>query len=91
MAGSGQVAWHKLDTIDLDVGRITTQVVAGRALCITRTESGFGVLDNRCPHLCGGQGFRVEDPDDLDGALAAALAVKDGPSLVGVVVSSRTV
>lgn len=38
--------------------------------------------------LCGGVGFRVRDPADLDGALAAAFAVADGPSLVEVDVSS---
>jgi len=41
--------------------------------------------------LCGGQGFRVEGPGDLAGAFEAALAVEGGPSLVEVVVSSRTV
>ena len=53
MAGGEQVSWHKLDPGDLEVGRITTVVVAGRSLCITRTEAGFGVLDNRCPHQGG--------------------------------------
>jgi len=35
---------------------------------------------------CGGQGVRVEDPADLEPALAAALAF-DGPALVDVVVN----
>jgi thiamine pyrophosphate-dependent acetolactate synthase large subunit-like protein/nitrite reductase/ring-hydroxylating ferredoxin subunit len=53
MADAEQFSWHKIDPGGLEVGRVTTQVVAGRALCITRTESGFGVLDNRCPHQGG--------------------------------------
>ena len=40
---------------------------------------------------CGGEGFRVEDADDLEDALTAAIAVKDKPSLVEVVVSARDV
>ena len=39
----------------------------------------------------GGKGFRVEDPDDLEGALSAASAAEDRPSLVELVVSSRSV
>jgi nitrite reductase/ring-hydroxylating ferredoxin subunit len=53
MVGDEQVSWHKLDPGDLEVDRITSVVVAGRALCITRTEAGYGVLDNRCPHQGG--------------------------------------
>ena len=34
--------------------------------------------------LCGGRGWKVDDPDDLRNALAQALAVTDGPSLVEV-------
>jgi thiamine pyrophosphate-dependent acetolactate synthase large subunit-like protein len=34
--------------------------------------------------LCGGRGWRVDDPADLREALAAAIAVTDGPSLVEV-------
>ena len=41
--------------------------------------------------LCGGEGFRVEDPADLEQALTAAIAVKDKPSLVEVMVSARDV
>jgi len=39
--------------------------------------------------LCGGRGFNVEGPEDLEEALAAALAVADGPSLVQVRTSPR--
>ncbi len=40
---------------------------------------------------CGGVGFRVEDPDDLEDALSSALAVKGGPSLVEVITAGRWV
>ena len=53
MARSEQVSWHKIEPGDLEVDRVTTMVVAGRALCVTRTETGYGVLDNRCPHQGG--------------------------------------
>jgi pyruvate oxidase len=46
-------AWYRVDPGDLDVGRLTTVVAAGRALCITRTADGYGALDNRCPHQGG--------------------------------------
>ena len=47
------VAWVELELPDIDVGRVTTVVAAGRALCLTRTAQGWGVLDNRCPHQGG--------------------------------------
>jgi pyruvate oxidase len=46
-------AWHEIDPGPLAVGGLTTVVAGGRALCITRTESGYGALDNRCPHQGG--------------------------------------
>jgi pyruvate oxidase len=48
-----EVTWVELDLPDLEVGRVTTVVAGGRALCVTRTEDGWGVLDNRCPHQGG--------------------------------------
>ncbi len=39
--------------------------------------------------ICGGQGFRVNEVDELAPALRAALAVEDGPTLVEVRVSAR--
>src|SRR4051812_42807955 len=45
--------WVELELPDLEVGRVTTVVAGGRALCITRTPDGWGVLDNRCPHQGG--------------------------------------
>ena len=59
--------WYRVDPGDLEVGRLTTVVAAGRALCITRTEDGYGALDNRCPH----QGGRLCD------GLITGLAVGD--------------
>ena len=45
--------WHPLPVGELPTGRVTTCVVAGRALCVTRTEAGVGALDNHCPHQGG--------------------------------------
>jgi pyruvate oxidase len=41
--------------------------------------------------LCGARGWRVEDPNDVGPALAEAMAVTDGPSLVEIVTSARDV
>jgi thiamine pyrophosphate-dependent acetolactate synthase large subunit-like protein/nitrite reductase/ring-hydroxylating ferredoxin subunit len=38
---------------ELLVGRVTTVTVGKRAFAVTRTEDGWGVLDNRCPHQGG--------------------------------------
>lgn len=45
--------WYPLPVDGLEVGRLTTVVVEGRALCVTRTSDGYGVLDNHCPHQGG--------------------------------------
>ena len=59
-AGSGQpleaptvTRWYRIEPTDLPVGSVATVVAANRALCVTRTTEGFGVLDNRCPHQGG--------------------------------------
>ncbi|NNF65392.1 MAG: Rieske 2Fe-2S domain-containing protein [Acidimicrobiia bacterium] len=54
--------WVRIDPGELPVGRVTTVVANRRALCVARTEDGWGVLDNRCPHQGGplGEG-RIED------------------------------
>jgi thiamine pyrophosphate-dependent acetolactate synthase large subunit-like protein len=39
--------------------------------------------------LCGGRGFRVDEPEDLEPALAEALQTDGGPSLVEVRTSPR--
>ena len=41
--------------------------------------------------LCGGEGFRADSGDELEGASEAAIAVKGRPSLVEVLVSARDV
>ena len=51
--GALTVAWHRIDPGPLEVDGLTTVVAAGRALCVTRTAEGYGVLDNRCPHQGG--------------------------------------
>jgi pyruvate oxidase len=48
-----ETAWFKIDPGELEVDRLTTVVAAGRAICVTRTTNGYGVLDNRCPHQGG--------------------------------------
>jgi len=40
---------------------------------------------------CGGRGFRVDRPEDLEAALAEALAVEAGPSMVAIRTSALTV
>jgi hypothetical protein len=76
-ADGADVVSTELDLADLRGGRVTTIVAGGRALCLTRTEDGWGVVDNRCPH---------------QGGLEVALpAVEDGPSLVEIQASSRDV
>src|SRR5439155_27349355 len=48
-----EVVWVVVDLPEMDVGRVTTVVAGGRALCVTRTADGWGVLDNRCPDQGG--------------------------------------
>lgn len=43
----------RTDRPDIDVGRVTTVVVANRAVAVTRTDDGWGALDNHCPHQGG--------------------------------------
>jgi pyruvate oxidase len=45
--------WVRIDPGDLAEGRVTTVIAEGRALCVSRTAAGIGVLDNRCPHQGG--------------------------------------
>ncbi len=51
--GVVNLQWHRIDPGPLEVDGVTTVVAAGRALCVTRTAEGYGVLDNRCPHQGG--------------------------------------
>src|SRR5882762_5591741 len=50
---SDESTWVEIELPEIDEGRVTTVVAAGRALCLTRTAEGWGVLDNRCPHQGG--------------------------------------
>ena len=45
------------------MGRVTTVVAAGRAICLARTAAGYGALDNHCPH----QGGPLGDGQIADG------------------------
>lgn len=46
--------WHRIIGVDdLGVGRVTTVTVDRHVYAVTRTEDGWGVLDNRCPHQGG--------------------------------------
>ena len=53
MADDQAREWVALGDPELEVGRLTTVVAGGRALCLARTAAGYGVLDNRCPHQGG--------------------------------------
>lgn len=55
--------WVKVDPGGLEVGRVTTAIAAGRAVCLTRTAEGYGALDNICPH----QGGPLGDGQIADG------------------------
>ncbi len=57
--------WHRIDPGDVRVNGVTTVVVDHRAIAITRTEDGWGALDNRCPH----QGGPLGDGHIEDGCL----------------------
>jgi pyruvate oxidase len=51
--GSSVGQWHRLEGVSLAIGEVTVAVVADRAVCVTRTDEGYGVLDNHCPHQGG--------------------------------------
>ena len=46
--------WHRLDREDVPAdGRVTSTVVDGRAVALTRCAGRLGALENRCPHQGG--------------------------------------
>jgi thiamine pyrophosphate-dependent acetolactate synthase large subunit-like protein/nitrite reductase/ring-hydroxylating ferredoxin subunit len=52
--------WFRIGPSDmLQIGRITTVQAGHFAVCLTRTEEGYGAISNRCPHQGGplGDGF----------------------------------
>ena len=57
-----QFEWHRIDPGAIEPGDVTTVIAGDRAIAITRTQEGFGALDNRCPHQGGplGEG-QIED------------------------------
>ena len=57
------MAWHRIEPGDLQVGQVTSVTAGNRAIAITWTDEGWGVLDNRCPHQGGPLGEGEIDPD----------------------------
>jgi len=45
--------WFRVDPGELPIGGVTTVIAADRAVAITRTNNGYGALDNHCPHQGG--------------------------------------
>ncbi len=46
--------WHRVDSTDVpDDGRVSSLVVDGRAVALTRCAGRLGALENRCPHQGG--------------------------------------
>ncbi|MFL6173163.1 MAG: thiamine pyrophosphate-binding protein [Marmoricola sp.] len=46
--------WHRVERADLpDEGRVTTSVLDGRSVALTRCAGKLGALENRCPHQGG--------------------------------------
>ena len=57
---NGDLTWFKVGPTDLLVeGRITTVQAGHSAVCLTRTDKGYGAISNRCAHQGGplGDGF----------------------------------
>lgn len=48
-----EMRWVEVDPGGLTPGNVTTVVAEGRAICLTRSDDGYGALDNRCPHQGG--------------------------------------
>lgn len=47
-------SWHRVSPADVpQEGRVTTSVVDGRSVALTRCGGGLGALENRCPHQGG--------------------------------------
>jgi len=49
----GERTWVRVPRPALAPGEVTTVVAGARAVCVIRTEAGWGALDNRCPHQGG--------------------------------------
>lgn len=49
-----ETLWHRVASSDLpEDGRVTTSVVDGRSVALTRCAGRLGALENRCPHQGG--------------------------------------
>jgi pyruvate oxidase len=47
-------SWHRIDSDEVpDEGRVTSLVVDGRAVALTRCRGAVGALENHCPHQGG--------------------------------------
>jgi len=47
-------AWHRVESSDVpEEGRVSTSVVDGRSVALTRCGGRLGALENRCPHQGG--------------------------------------
>jgi thiamine pyrophosphate-dependent acetolactate synthase large subunit-like protein/nitrite reductase/ring-hydroxylating ferredoxin subunit len=48
------LTWYRVGNVDLlEIDRITTVQAGHKAVCLTRTENGYGAICNRCPHQGG--------------------------------------
>ncbi len=45
MRDEPEAEWVRIDTGEVGMGRLGTQIAGGRALCVSRTAGGTGVLD----------------------------------------------
>ena len=55
-----KLIWSRVGDLNmLEVDRITTVQIDHHTICLTRTEDGYGAINNRCPHQGGplGDGF----------------------------------
>jgi thiamine pyrophosphate-dependent acetolactate synthase large subunit-like protein/nitrite reductase/ring-hydroxylating ferredoxin subunit len=62
-----KTSWYRVGEIDmLAEGRITTVFAGQTAVCLTRTDQGYGAISNRCAHQGGplGDGFLQENESD---------------------------
>ena len=57
--------WHRITPGDLEIGDVATVIAADRAVAVSRTEQGWGALDNRCPHQGGPLGDGQIEADCL--------------------------
>ena len=50
-----RLEWFRVgDGNMLEIGRITTVQIGQTTICLTRTEDGYGAINNRCPQPPGG-------------------------------------